>query len=134
MAARFARFVSSTPDRYPAIIGRLIAMATTRRQSGDFLPLARHEPLLRALLATDAAAAPAAMQWLEAIDFDVIDVAEQRLMPFFDSRLRALALDHPAKGKIRGLYRRAWYVEHVRRQNIWRRSGRRLAECGLRPG
>lgn len=95
-------------------------MATTRRQSGDFLPLARHEPLLRALLATDAAAAPAALQWLEAIDFDVIDVAEQRLMPFFDSRLRALALDHPAKGKVRGLYRRAWYVEQTMRHELGR--------------
>jgi hypothetical protein len=76
-------------------------------------PLERHVTLLSALLAAAPVARPAALRWLETVDFDQIDVGEQRLMPFFDSRLRELGIDHASSGRVRGLYRRAWYVEQI---------------------
>jgi len=88
-------------------------MVTSTSQFSDFLPLPRHGALLTALLAPGPVASPAARQWLETVDFDKIDLSEQRLMPFFNNRLRELLIDHPNKGRVRGLYRRAWYVEQT---------------------
>lgn len=93
-------------------------MAPAPRPHRDFLPLPRHLPLLTALLAPADEARPAALQWLEAADFDAIDTSEQRLMPFFDSRLRELAIDHPVQGRVRGLFRWAWYVEQTMRKEL----------------
>lgn len=93
-------------------------MTTSMHQSSDFLPLPRHRALLTALLAPGPEAYPAALQWLETVDFDKIDLSEQRLMPFFDSRLRELVIDHPNQGRVRGLYRRAWYLEQMRRHQL----------------
>lgn len=76
-------------------------------------PLERHATLLTALLADAPVARPAALRWLETVDFDEIDVGEQRLMPFLDSRLRELGIEHASSGRVRGLYRRAWYVEQM---------------------
>lgn len=76
-------------------------------------PLERHSTLLTALLAEAPIARPAALRWLETVDFDEIDVGEQRLMPFLDSRLRELGINHASSGRVRGLYRRAWYVEQL---------------------
>jgi len=88
-------------------------MTASNRQFSDFIPLPRHGALLTALLAPRPVAYPAALQWLETVDFDLIDVGEQRLMPFFDSRLREFGINHPTTGRVRGLYRRAWYVEQM---------------------
>jgi hypothetical protein len=88
-------------------------MVVSISQYSDFLPLPRHGALLTALLAPGPVAYAAALQWLETTDFDKIDVSEQRLMPFFYSRLRELLIDHPNKGRIRGLYRRAWYLQQT---------------------
>lgn len=93
-------------------------MAVPRPPHRDFLPHPRHRPLLTALLAPAPAARTAALEWLDAIDFDLIDMGEQRLMPFFDSRLRELGIDHPLAGRVRGLYRRAWCVDHIMRNEL----------------
>lgn len=78
----------------------------------------RHATLLTALLADAPLARTAAHRWLDTVDFDDIDVGEQRLMPLLDSRLRELGIDHPTNGRVRGLYRRAWYVEQMMRHQL----------------
>jgi hypothetical protein len=88
-------------------------MAALISQYNDLPSLPRHGALLTALLAPGPVAYAAALQWLETVDFDEIDLSEQRLMPFFDSRLRELEINHPTTGRVRGLYRRAWYVEQM---------------------
>jgi hypothetical protein len=88
-------------------------MAATRPPQSDLLPLPRHRLLLTALLCPPAIARPAALKWLDSVDFDLIDVGEERLMPFFDSRLREFGINHPTTGRVRGLYRRAWYLEQM---------------------
>ena len=83
-----------------------------------YLPDASQHTLLTALLAPPTAAAAAARQWLDTVDFDAIAEGEMRLMPMLHDRLRALGIDHPLAGRIRGLYRRAWYVDQTMRRDL----------------
>jgi Uncharacterised nucleotidyltransferase len=84
----------------------------------NFLPDYGQELLLTALLARRVEAAPAAEKWLGLIDFDLIGAAETRLMPMFSSRMSEFAIDHPYAGRIRGLYRRAWYLDKMMRREL----------------
>jgi hypothetical protein len=80
---------------------------------GSFWPSERQKLLLRAALLEDQRAAQA---WdMLRLDFDVeeLELGEHRLLPLVYHRLRQLGLDDPALPKLRGLYRRTWYLNQV---------------------
>jgi hypothetical protein len=84
----------------------------------SFVPDEKQSLLLDALLLPPAAARPAVLAWLGAIDFDHLDLGSLRLMPLLDRRLSELGIDHPLAGKIRGQYRRAWYLDQQMRRSL----------------
>jgi hypothetical protein len=84
-----------------------------------YLPTPDQHLLLEALIRPDDEAAIAARAWLDRIVFDDVDLGTRRLLPLFHLRMRELSIDHALDGRIRGIYRRAWYVDQ--------RHGRMLA-------
>ena len=84
----------------------------------DYVPDTMQQLLLTALLAPNETAARAAADWLDRIDFDAIAEGDIRLMPMFSYRLTELGIDHPFAGRIRGLYRRAWYIDRTMRHDL----------------
>jgi Uncharacterised nucleotidyltransferase len=84
----------------------------------SYVPDAVQHLLLTALLAQDETAARAAAEWLDRIDFDAITEGDIRLMPMFSHRLTELGIDHPLSGRIRGLYRRALYIDRTLRHDL----------------
>lgn len=84
----------------------------------DYQPNAMQRLLLTALLAPAPAAREAAQRWLDAIVWDDLELGDMRLMPMLSERLIALGLDHPLAGRIRGLYRRAWYLDRTMRHEL----------------
>lgn len=84
----------------------------------DYLPDAMQRLLLTALLGSEDAASRAASDWLDGVDFDAITEADTRLMPMLSYRLNELRIDHPLCGRIRGLYRRAWYIDRTIRKDL----------------
>lgn len=85
----------------------------------DFIPTPPQILLLTGLLAKDSGKAVIAIRdWLDSVDFDSIGVAEMRLMPILYSRLQELRISHSLVGRIRGLYRRAWYVDRTMRMEL----------------
>lgn len=84
----------------------------------DYLPDAMQQLVLTALLGPDKAASRAALAWLDRVNFDAITEGDTRLMPMLSHRLTELGIDHPLCGRIRGLYRRAWYIDRTIRKDL----------------
>jgi hypothetical protein len=93
-------------------------MAISKKVLHDFMPNFHQELLLKALLCRGPEAISAMNSWLDTVRFDSIGVAEIRLMPMLYSRMREFGIDHRLVGRIRGLYRRAWYVNMMMRKEL----------------
>lgn len=74
-------------------------------------PTPDQQLLLEALLLPDDPARRSAKRWLDGVIFDDLDLGTRRLLPLFHRRMLALGIDHELEGRIRGIYRRAWYVD-----------------------
>ena len=64
--------------------------------------------LLEAALRDGDAAVGAWRQWVRAIEFDEMDAASQRLIPLLARNLERLDIDHPDRGRMRGIHRYWW--------------------------
>ena len=80
---------------------------------GSFWPNERQKLLLRAALLEDERAAEAWHRLRLDFDVDALNLGEVRLLPLVYDRLRRLGIDDPALPKLRGLYRRTWYLSQV---------------------
>jgi hypothetical protein len=71
---------------------------------------AQQQLLLRTLCVGDDVAGSAFNDWSHGADWeDHFDRGSFRLLPAVYKRIEALNIDDPAKGRLRGLYRRSWY-------------------------
>jgi hypothetical protein len=88
--------------------------------NGACWPTSEQQLLLRTLIAADPASARRSWrEWRERADVEALDPGSLRLLPTLCRRLVALRIDDPLLGRIRGLWRRAWYqnarrVVHLR--------------------
>ncbi len=69
--------------------------------------------LLRAALLSGEQAIDAWQKWNSAVDINTIDVGSKRLLPLLYVNLKSLGIDHPLMQKFKGVYRRAWYDNHL---------------------
>ena len=82
------------------------------RLSGSFWPNERQKLLLRAALVDDARAWERVRGQLDADDPDRVDYP---LLALLYRRLEKVGADDPSVAKLRGIYRRTWYVNQLRR-------------------
>jgi hypothetical protein len=69
--------------------------------------------LLRAALSEKEEAHRAFARWVEGVDLDAhIDQGTFRLLPLLYDNLRRVGVDHPLMGRLKGVYRLAWYKNH----------------------
>jgi hypothetical protein len=80
---------------------------------GSFWPSERQKLLLRAALLDDERGADAWRSLRPGFDLDDPEVVEQRLLPLVYRQLDRLGIDDPALPKLRGIYRRTWYVNQL---------------------
>jgi hypothetical protein len=80
----------------------------SRRPTEGFWPGERHSTLLHAALDEDEPAVASWRRWREQVDFDDVDMPEQRLLPLVYRNLGAAIREDPVFGRAAGLYRRAW--------------------------
>ncbi len=69
--------------------------------------------LLRAALWQGQPALAAWAEWTEGHDIDTVDVGSHRLLPLVYTNLRALGVEHPLLGRLKGLHRRTWYENRL---------------------
>lgn len=93
-------------------------------------PTSDQQLLLEALLLPDDPARQAAQRWLDGVVFDDLDLGTRRLLPLFHRRMQALGIEHELEGRIRGIYRRAWYVDRNYR-HLLEQLLDRFAEAGI---
>ena len=87
-------------------------MAATVPQYGCW-PLPDQALLLRAALADGTAALDAWTSWERGVALDRIDAGSLRLLPLAYHNLTRLGVDPASLGRIRGVYRQAWYRNHL---------------------
>ncbi|MES2393139.1 MAG: nucleotidyltransferase family protein [Acidobacteriota bacterium] len=92
------------------------------QQGGTQPPSKEQMTLLNALLLPDDEARMAANKWLASVDIDAIEQASMRLMPLFYVRLRELEIEHPLLPLMKGIKKRAWFLNNV----LMRRAGEAL--------
>jgi hypothetical protein len=95
-----------------------------RARSSPAAPPPEHELLLRVAAGEQEQALSAWREWTERHRLDAVDEGAQRLLPLVYRRLVALGVDDPHLGRLKGLYRRAWY----RNQILFRHAASALAE------
>jgi Uncharacterised nucleotidyltransferase len=88
------------------------------RIAPNYIPSAEERLLLLALLGKDARARVAAGDWLDQVDFESLNEGTRRLLPMLHSRMSRWGIEHSLTGRIRGIYRRAWYVDRVSRHKL----------------
>lgn len=76
---------------------------------GAWRPTASQEDLLDAAVGPEAGAAAAWQRWQGANALETLDPGSARLLPLLMPRLHLLRHDDPARGRIAGAYRRAFY-------------------------
>ena len=76
-------------------------------------PLDDQVLLLRAALLDGAPALDAWRAWQRRVDLDRIDAGSFRLLPLAYHNLTRLGVDPVSLGRIRGVYRQAWYKNHL---------------------
>lgn len=91
---------------------------------GGLFPSPAQMLLLKAALGTGEEAQAAFLSWSNAVDLNAEFGWEAlRLMPLVYNNLAALETNHPLMGRIKGVYRRAWYQTHT----LFRRTGTAVA-------
>lgn len=73
---------------------------------------------MQAALLHGDAARMAWEQWRSTIDIERIDAGSHRLLPLLYRNLRALGVDDPLMGKLKGVYRRSWYENQLLLRNL----------------
>ena len=81
--------------------------------AGSFWPTARQKLLLRAALLDGERAITAWRSLRPELDLDEPEFAEQRLLPLVYRQLDRNGVDDPDLPRLRGLYRRTWYVNQL---------------------
>lgn len=76
---------------------------------GAWRPTASQEDLLDVAVGPEAGVAAAWQRWLGASALETLDAGSARLLPLLMPRLHLLPGDDPARGRIAGAYRRAFY-------------------------
>lgn len=102
---------------------------SSERDAGR-LPSDKQLLLLKAVLLSGLPARRAATTWLAGADIDRLDQASLRLLPLFYDRLREEGIDHPMLPVLKGIKKRAWYLNG----RLLRRAGeavRFLSEAGI---
>ena len=64
---------------------------------------------LKLVLCSDTEFEPRFLEWKASTIFDKIDYATTRLMPLLYLRLESLGIDDPIRGRLKGIYRLAWF-------------------------
>lgn len=94
-------------------------------------PTPQQELMLKAALWQGAPALAAWEEWQATTDFEQLDYGSFRLAPLLYHNLRAHQIEHPLLGRLKGIYRRAWY----RNQLLFHHAGvliERLHAAGVR--
>jgi Uncharacterised nucleotidyltransferase len=81
--------------------------------AGSFWPTERQELLLRAALLDGERAITAWRSLRPELDLDEPEFAEQRLLPLVYRQLDRNGIDDPDLPRLRGIYRRTWYVNQL---------------------
>ncbi|MGE0725353.1 MAG: nucleotidyltransferase family protein [Alphaproteobacteria bacterium] len=71
------------------------------------------ETLLRIVYSPDAIAKPLFDEWQSSVDMQDLDDGCYRLYPYLYRRVRVLAPTHPFLGRLKGLFRRSLYRNHL---------------------
>lgn len=74
--------------------------------------------LLHAVLDEPEDAGVPVRRWLDSVDFEELDAGSQRLLPLLSARLKLLKIDHPLGARIKGFFRRAWYLDQRLRAQL----------------
>ena len=92
-------------------------MTRNKKEQTDADHTHRVELLLKAALLKGEEAKDAWRNWRAHVDFEgELDWTSYRLLPLLYQNLKRLRVDDPLMGRIKGVYRRAWY----RNQNLFR--------------
>jgi hypothetical protein len=86
---------------------------TTNELAGSFWPSDRQRLLLRAALLEGEPSASAWSGLRPSFDLDDPDPASQALLPLVYRQLDRLGIEDPALPKLRGIYRRTWYINQL---------------------
>jgi hypothetical protein len=85
-----------------------------RSSTANLWPTAQQELLLTAALGDGEAAVDAFRTWRAGVDLDEnLDRGSFRLLPLLFHNLHRLHVRDPLMGRLRGIYRLAWYENHV---------------------
>lgn len=89
-------------------------MAASPLSDSHLFPTKEQELVLQAALGTGAAAIEAFRTWRQGIDLEAeFDRGSFRLMPLLYQNLQRLGLRDPLLPRLKGIYRMAWYENHV---------------------
>jgi hypothetical protein len=87
-------------------------------RDGGCWPTAEQALLLRAILLAQPEAGAAWRQWRAAVDLDLLDAGSVRLLPQLYRRLQRDGVRDPSMGRLRGVYRHAWYANQLRLRDL----------------
>lgn len=80
---------------------------------GGCWPTAQQERLLHTALSQDASALAAWDAWRAEADIDALDQGSYRLLPLAYRNLARFGASDPLMPRLKGIYRRAWYENHM---------------------
>ena len=90
------------------------------------------EFLLQAIFLDPEQARTALDTWLAVTDLDVLPFDQFELLPLLVTRLETLGVETPWPGRLRGVYRKAWYAHQLGLQSA-RDLAQDLASAGIGP-
>jgi hypothetical protein len=86
---------------------------TAQTRPADTKPYDQHGWLLQAALLHDGDARRAWAQWSGSIDLDHLPAGQYLLLPLLYRNLEYLGVEHPWLSRLKGVYRRCWYANHL---------------------
>lgn len=84
-----------------------------KNSEGGFLPTQQQELLLGAALLPQEEAIKAWYEWRSISDIDALDSGSFRTLPLVYKKLREYGIEDELMGKLKGMYRRTWYNNHI---------------------
>lgn len=86
---------------------------TAQTRPVDTRPFDQHRWLLHAALLRDGDARLAWTKWSSSVDIEHLPTGQYLLLPLLYRNLECLGVEHPWMSRLKGVYRRCWYANHL---------------------